>query len=119
MSSFDIQLLLTALVSVLALVALIVSRIRMHPLLALLLISIGVAWIVEPLLGLLIGSQSWGKSIAPYFPSNATTAALDLGSASGLPGQVLSWWAGALVLLGYAAIMTAIGTALTLRRDVS
>ena len=86
---------------------------------AALLISIGVAWIVEPLLGLLIGSQSWGKSIAPYFPSNATTAALDLGSASGSPGQLLSWWAGALVLLGYAAIMTAIGTALTLRRDVS
>ena len=42
MSSFDIQLLLTALVSVLVLVALIVSRIRMHPLLALLIVSIGV-----------------------------------------------------------------------------
>lgn len=42
MSSFDIQLLVTALVSVLVLVALIVSRIRMHPLLALLIVSIGV-----------------------------------------------------------------------------
>lgn len=41
MSSHDIQLLLTALISVLALVALIVSRIRMHPLLALLLVSLG------------------------------------------------------------------------------
>ncbi|CAB3689179.1 MAG: GntP family permease [Achromobacter pulmonis] len=44
MSSFDIQLLLTALVSVLVLVALIVSRIRMHPLLALLIVSIGVGF---------------------------------------------------------------------------
>ncbi|EOG4615965.1 GntP family permease [Pseudomonas aeruginosa] len=44
MSSFDIHLLLTALVSVLVLVALIVSRIRMHPLLALLIVSIGVGF---------------------------------------------------------------------------
>ena len=44
MSSLDIQLLLTALASVLVLVALIVSRVRMHPLLALLVVSIGVGW---------------------------------------------------------------------------
>ncbi|TDS85104.1 gluconate:H+ symporter [Comamonas sp. JUb58] len=44
MSNFDIQLLLTALVSVLVLVALIVSRIRMHPLLALLIVCIGVGF---------------------------------------------------------------------------
>lgn len=42
MSPFDVQLLITALVSVLVLVALIVSRIRMHPLLALLIVSVGV-----------------------------------------------------------------------------
>ncbi|MDR3014266.1 MAG: GntP family permease [Delftia acidovorans] len=44
MSSFDTQLLLIALMSVLVLVALIVSRIRLHPLLALLLVSIGVGF---------------------------------------------------------------------------
>ena len=44
MSSFDIQLLLTALVSILVLVALIVSRIRMHPLLALLVVCVGVGF---------------------------------------------------------------------------
>ena len=44
MSSFDIQLLATALVSVLVLVVLIVSRIHMHPLLALLVVSIGVGF---------------------------------------------------------------------------
>lgn len=42
MSPLDIQLLVTALLSVLILVALIVSRIRMHPLLALLVVAIGV-----------------------------------------------------------------------------
>lgn len=44
MSSFDTQLLLIALMSVLVLVALIVSRIRLHPLLALLVVSIGVGF---------------------------------------------------------------------------
>ena len=44
MSHFDTQLLLTALISVLVLVALIVSRIRAHPLLALLIVSIGVGF---------------------------------------------------------------------------
>ncbi|KAA9177198.1 gluconate transporter [Delftia sp. BR1] len=44
MSSFDTQLLLIALASVLVLVALIVSRIRPHPLLALLVVSIGVGF---------------------------------------------------------------------------
>lgn len=44
MTSLDIQLLLTALVSVLVLVALIVSRIKMHPLLALLIVSVGVGF---------------------------------------------------------------------------
>lgn len=44
MSSFDTQLLLIALASVLVLVALIVSRIRLHPLLALLMVSIGVGF---------------------------------------------------------------------------
>ena len=44
MSSFDIQLLITALASVVVLVLLIVSRIRMHPLLALLIVCIGVGF---------------------------------------------------------------------------
>ena len=42
MSELDVQLLLTAIGSVLLLVALIVSRIRLHPLLALLIVSISV-----------------------------------------------------------------------------
>lgn len=44
MTPVDIQLLLTALISVLVLVTLIVSRLRMHPLLALLVVSIGVGF---------------------------------------------------------------------------
>ena len=41
---------------------------------AALLVSIGLAWIVEPLVGFLVGMQSWGKGIVPYFPTNLVTA---------------------------------------------
>ena len=89
---------------------------------AALLISVGVAWIVEPILGAVVASQSWGADVAPYFPTNATTAVLSVDSSAfgGVSGYTpLSWWAAALVLTGYAAIMALIGSALTVRRDSS
>jgi ABC-2 type transport system permease protein len=85
---------------------------------AAILIAVGAAWIVEPLAGLLLGLVSWGKGIVPYLPSQATSA---------MAGQVntsssvhpLSWWAGALVLVAYAAVLAGIGSLLTVRRDVT
>ncbi|PID96983.1 MAG: ABC transporter permease [Actinomycetales bacterium] len=85
---------------------------------AALLISIGVAWIVEPILAMIFSVQSWGGDIAKFFPSSATNATLS-GLSQTPDAPTLTWWAGALVLAGYAAAMTAVGTALTLRRDVS
>lgn len=85
---------------------------------AALLIAIGVAWIVEPLLGLLFSAQSWGESIAPYLPSRATNAVLNtLPAGSGV--TYLSWWVGALVLFAYAFVMAGLGTWRTLRADIS
>lgn len=86
---------------------------------AALLITIGVAWIVEPILALVLSFQSWGKTIAPYFPSSATSAVTAGVQQTGAETQLLSWWAGALVLAGYAAVMAGIGSALTVRRDIS
>ena len=40
---------------------------------AALLISVAVAWIVEPVLGLVLALTDWGKSISPYLPSRATS----------------------------------------------
>jgi len=43
-------------------------------------------------------------------------------SAGGFNGetvQTLSWWAGALVLAAYAAVMAGVGSWLTVRRDIS
>jgi ABC-2 type transport system permease protein len=33
--------------------------------------------------------------------------------------ELLSWWAGALVLVAYAAVLAGIGSFLTVRRDVT
>jgi hypothetical protein len=85
---------------------------------AAILIAVGTAWIVEPVLGLLLGLVSWGRTIAQYMPSQATSAMV--GQVNGSPNvQLLSWWAGALVLVAYAALLAGIGSMLTVRRDVT
>jgi ABC-type transport system involved in multi-copper enzyme maturation permease subunit len=88
---------------------------------AALFIAIGVAWIVEPLLTVLFSTQEWGRGIVRFFPSSATGAVLGQ-SAQGGPGVTIptfEWWGAALVLVAYAGIMAAVGTFLTLRRDVT
>jgi hypothetical protein len=85
---------------------------------AAILIAVGAAWIVLPLAGILLGLVSWGKPIVPYLPSEATSAMVGtLNSATS--AQLLSWWAGALVLVIYATVMAGIGSLLTIHRDVT
>ena len=85
---------------------------------AAILIAVGAAWIVFPLGGVLLGFVSWGKSIVPYLPSEATSAMVGaLNSNTNV--KLLSWWAGALVLVAYATLMAGIGSLLTVRRDVT
>src|SRR3954464_4911619 len=88
---------------------------------AALLISVAVAWIVEPVLSLVLALTDWGKSISPSLPSRATSAMLDStgGGLNGQPIDQLSWWAGALVLMAYAAVMAGLGTWRTLRADIT
>src|ERR1019366_4930812 len=85
---------------------------------AAILIAVGAAWIVLPLAGLLLGLVSWGKPVVPYLPSEATSAMVGALNAS-TDVTLLSWWAGALVLVAYAALMAGIGSLLTVRRDVT
>jgi ABC-2 type transport system permease protein len=85
---------------------------------AALLVAIGVAWIVEPIAGLVLNNWSWGADIARFFPSQASGAIVQ--SVSGTPGaHPLTWWGGALVLVAYAAVLAGVGSALTVRRDVT
>jgi len=86
---------------------------------AALLISVGVAWIVEPLA--VFGLQFWTfgrEHIAPYLPSQATSAVVN--SVQGSANDVrLAWWAGALVLAAWAAALAGLGIWRTVRQDVS
>jgi ABC-2 type transport system permease protein len=87
---------------------------------AALLISIGVAWIGEVLFMLILNAVGWGAA-SKFLPGQATSAMVAQ-TASGGGGPTvehLSWWAGALVLLAYAAVLAGIGSLLTIRHDVT
>lgn len=82
---------------------------------AAILVGVGIAFIVEPIVVGIIAAQDWGPNVAKFFPSRATQAVL-----TSNPGEgVLSWWGGSITLIVYAAIMVAIGAFLTNRRDIS
>ena len=75
---------------------------------AALLIAIGVAWIVEPIAGVILSFWDWGAGIAKFLPSSATNAivsGVDASAMGGPGGDQLQWWAGALVLIAYAAAL--------------
>jgi ABC-2 type transport system permease protein len=85
---------------------------------AALLIAIGVAWIVEPLIGFGLTFWAWGaEHIGPYLPTAATNAIVN---AVQQPGEVrLEWWGGLLVLTAYAVVLAGIGIWRASREDVS
>jgi ABC-type transport system involved in multi-copper enzyme maturation permease subunit len=88
---------------------------------AALLIAVGVAWIVEPIVSAVLPLTEWGKQVAPYLPTQATNSTLDIEN-FGFAGPIengLTWWGGALVLAAYAALMAGLGTWRTLRADIS
>jgi ABC-2 type transport system permease protein len=85
---------------------------------AALLIAIGVAWIVEPLIGFGLTFWGWGaEHIGPYLPTAATNAIVN---AVQQPGEVrLEWWGGLLVLTAYAVVLAGFGIWRASREDVS
>jgi hypothetical protein len=86
---------------------------------AALLIGVGVAWIVEPLIGLGVKAWEFGREhIAPYLPTEATNGIVNAVQSS--PSDVrLEWWTAALALAAWAAVLSGVGILLTVRRDVS
>ena len=88
---------------------------------AALLISIGVAWIVEPLAGFGLSFWGWGRDhIVQYLPSAATQSMVNGVTQGGEnSAKPLVWWAGALVLAAYAAVLAGFGSWRTVRSDIS
>lgn len=86
---------------------------------AALLISVGVAFIAEPLIGVALSFWDWGaEHVAQFLPSAATQAMVQ-GIAPPSSGNQLDWWGGALVLVVYAAVLAGVGSYLTVRKDIS
>lgn len=85
---------------------------------AALLIGVGVAFIVEPIIGLLLTLWQFGaEHVAPYLPSAATNSVIN---AVGNPDDVrLEWWGGALVLIAYAVVLSGLGIWRTTRSDIT
>lgn len=81
---------------------------------AAILTGVLIAFLVEPLLGLLFSSMGW--EVGKYLPTNASTALVN-GFSGG--AALLDWWAGGLVLAGYALLFALIGLVFSVRRDVT
>jgi ABC-type transport system involved in multi-copper enzyme maturation permease subunit len=82
---------------------------------AAILIGVFITFLLEPLMTLLLRALDL-DAVAKWLPTNASTALIS-------PGETfidyLQWWAGGLVLLGYAAAFAALGLVLSTRRDIS
>ncbi len=76
---------------------------------------------LEPVLRAVLAATSWGKGIGKFLPGSAGEAITggSFYSASGLSQLLSHWWAGLLVLLGYAVVLAVVGRLTTLRRDVA
>lgn len=86
---------------------------------AAMLVGVGVAFILEPILGLVVSQVDGGEKVAKFLPSYATQSVLG-GTSDTTGGQsLLSWQAGAGVLVAYAVVFVAIGMFLTNRRDIT
>jgi len=86
---------------------------------AALFIGVAVAWIVEPLLGLLLGIWAFSREhVAPFLPTSATNATFNAISQSADEVR-LEWWGGALVLMAYAVVLAGFGIWRTTRADIT
>lgn len=86
---------------------------------AALLIGVGVAWIVEPLLVFALSFWDFAADhVVPYFPSSATNDVINA-VASSTEATRLSWWAAALVLGAWASALAGLGILRAVREDVT
>jgi ABC-type transport system involved in multi-copper enzyme maturation permease subunit len=79
------------------------------------LLAILVTFLIEPLLSLALGALDL-EDVGKFLPTNASAALMAPPDSF---VEYLDWWAGGLVLLGYALVLAGLGVLLSVRRDVS
>ena len=57
--------------------------------------------------------------VGKWLPGGAASAVLQLGDVATTRGDLLPVWGGALVLIGYAVVLSVVGAMVTLRRDLT
>lgn len=93
-------------------------------------IGIGVAALVRNQIAAVVGALAWvfvveqllvalWPEVGRWTPGGATAAVLQLGDLATTRGELLPVWGGALLLIGYAVVLSALGAGLTLRRDLT
>ncbi|HET7736685.1 MAG TPA: hypothetical protein VFK52_11955 [Nocardioidaceae bacterium] len=82
---------------------------------AAIMVGVFVTFLLEPLLSLGLDALELGR-VAQWLPTNASSA---LTSPSETTIELLDWWAGGLVMAGYAVLFAALGVLLSVRRDVT
>jgi ABC-2 type transport system permease protein len=82
---------------------------------AAIMVGVFITFLLEPLLSLGLNALDL-DGVAKWLPTNASAALTSPGETF---IQYLDWWAGGLVLLGYAAIFAVLGVLLSTRRDVT
>jgi ABC-type transport system involved in multi-copper enzyme maturation permease subunit len=88
---------------------------------AALLITIGAVWVVEAIASFALGYWDFGREhLIQFLPGRATNSIVAGVTQTGAEApNTLSWWAAALVLAAYAALLSAFGTWRTVRQDIS
>jgi ABC-type transport system involved in multi-copper enzyme maturation permease subunit len=82
---------------------------------AALLVAVAVTFLVEPLVSIGLYAADL-DAIGKFLPSTASAA---MTSPPATYGDLLPWWAGALVLCAYALVFAALGVWLSVRRDIT
>ncbi len=82
---------------------------------AAILIAVLITFLIEPIVSFALNAVGVGGAVE-WLPTNASAALMS-------PGvtvvHYLAWWAGGLVLIGYAVVLAALGVLISVHRDIS
>jgi ABC-2 type transport system permease protein len=81
-------------------------------------VALGLTFLGNIILNIVFGLANWAWA-AKFLASNATLSMLNPSMGTDPANNAFSWWASAMLLIGYAAVLTAAGAFLTSRRDVT